>query len=469
MSRTPVTFPPDFIWATATAATQIEGAADADGKGPSIWDHFAAIPGKIRNGDSPARTCDHYHRYPEDIALMRELGIRHYRLSVCWPRIFPNGSEISTTLPPPSPNQPGLDFYKRLIDQLHANDITPWVTFYHWDLPQALEDRHGGWRSRKTVDAFAHYADTLVRALGDRVRHWFTINEIFSFTRNGYGTGRNAPGLREPEQIVNQTYHHALLAHGHAVRAVREHGAPGALVGMADNPRIPIPLDPSSAADIAAAREVFVVDNIRVLEPLHRSAYTDTYRRIIDPADHPHIAPGDFELISSPTDFFGFNAYSGYFVRAGHDGHPERVPFSAPFAKTDCDWHHITPQSLYWGPRFYHEVYGPHPIYIAENGCGYINEHVIETGDDSPNSRREVLDVHRQVLLRENLLELHRAIADGVPVRGYFHWSFMDNFEWTAGNAIRFGLVHVDYATQRRTPKLSARWYAGVMRDNGLA
>ncbi|EIP97736.1 beta-galactosidase [Opitutaceae bacterium TAV1] len=457
-------FPDNFIWGAATAATQIEGAAAADGKGPSIWDHYATIPGKIRDGDTPAVACDHYHRYPEDFSLMRDLGLRNYRLSVSWPRIFPDGDG--------APNSRGLDFYKRLLDCLAGNGITPWVTFYHWDLPQSLEDRFGGWRSRKTVDAFARYADTLVRELGDRTKNWFTINEIFSFTRNGYGTGRNAPGLREPEQIVNQTYHHALVAHGHAVRAVREHGAPGAIVGMADNPRIPIPLFAASAADIAAAREVFVVDNIRVLEPLHRGAYTDTYLRIIGEADQPHVAPDDFALITQRTDFFGFNAYSGYFVRAGRDGHPERVPFSAPFAKTDCDWHHITPQSLYWGPRFYTEVYGPHPIHIAENGCGYINEPVtgIESGGGADGTgTREVLDLHRKVLLRENLLELHRAIGDGVPVRGYFHWSFMDNYEWTAGYAPRFGLVHVDYATQRRTPKLSARWYAGVISANSVA
>ena len=457
MRTSSATFPDNFIWGVATAATQIEGAAFEDGKGESIWDRYATLPGKIRGGDTPSVACDHYHRYPEDIAIMRELGVRHYRLSLAWSRIFPEGDG--------SPNRAGLDFYKRLLDRLSENGITPWVTFYHWDLPQSLEDRHGGWRSRRTVDAFARYADTAVREVGDRVRHWFTINEIFSFTRSGYGTGRNAPGLRECEQVVNQTYHNALVCHGHAVRAVREHGVAGALVGMADNPRIPIPLDPDNEADIAAAREVFVVDNIRVLEPLHRGAYTDTYERVIAPDDRPRVESGDFELISRKADFFGFNAYSGYFIRAGRDGHPERVPFPAPFAKTDCDWHHITPQSLYWGPRFYHEVYGDLPIHIAENGCGYVDESVVNAEDGG----REVLDTHRQVLLRENLVELGRVISEGVPVRGYFHWSFLDNFEWTAGNAIRFGLVHVDYETQRRTPKLSARWYAGVIGRNRLS
>jgi beta-glucosidase len=325
---------------------------------------------------------------------------------------------------------------------------------FHWDLPQSLETRFGGWRSRRTVDAFARYADTVVKAFGDRVKHWFTLNEIIAFTRNGYGIGRNAPGLRESAALVNQTYHHALLAHGHGVRAVREHGAPDSIVGLVDNPRIPMPLDEQNPADVAAARQIFIEDNIRVLDPLHRAGYTDDYRRLIPEADRPVVEPGDFDLISRPTDFLGLNVYAGFFVRAGADGKPERLPFPTHYPMADSDWYQITPQALYWCPRWVADIYGADSIYIAENGCGY---------DDEPVVDGEVLDLHRVELLRNYLGELRRAMHDGVPVDGYFQWSFMDNFEWGDGYRRRFGIVHVDYATQVRTPKLSARWYARVI------
>ncbi|AHF92169.1 beta-glucosidase [Opitutaceae bacterium TAV5] len=445
-------FPDHFIWGVAAAATQIEGGAGEGGKGESVWDRFSAAPGRILNGDTPAVACDHCHRFREDFALMRELGVKHYRLSLAWPRIIPDGDGAV--------NPAGIDFYHRIFDAMADNGITPWVTMFHWDLPQSLEDRFGGWRSRRVVDAFARYADTLVRAFGDRVRHWFTLNEIIAFTRNAYGIGRNAPGLREPEAVVNQAYHHALVCHGHGVRAVREYGAPGSSVGLVDNPRIPIPLRPESEADLAAARAVFVEDNIRVLEPLHRGAYTDAYRRVVGEENCPRVEPGDFALVTQPTDFLGLNVYAGFFVRAGRDGAPERLPFPTAFPGTDSDWHRITPQAIYWCPRLVTDVYGEQPLTIAENGGGYADEPVVAG---------EVCDLHRQTLLRSYLQELHRAIADGIPVRGYFLWSFMDNFEWGVGYSIRFGIVHVDYATQRRTPKLSARWYADVMRGNRVA
>lgn len=442
-------FPGNFVWGVATAATQIEGADATDGKGVSTWDHFSSLPGKILNGDTPAVACDHYHRFREDFALMRELGIQNYRFSLAWTRIYPQGDGV--------PNQQGIDFYHRLLDAMAENGITPWVTMFHWDLPQSLEDRFGGMRSRVTVDAFARYADTIVSAYGDRVKHWFTLNEIVAFTRNGYGIGRNAPGLREPAGVVNQTYHHALLCHGHGVRAVRERGAAGSVVGLVDNPRIPIPLNPNNEADIGAARKIFIEDNIRVLDPLYRGAYTDDYCRVVAAGDRPLVEPGDFDLITRPTDFLGLNVYAGFFVRAGQEGLPERLPFPKSFPMTDSDWYQITPQAIYWCPRLVTEVYGAQPLYIAENGCGY---------NDEPVVKGEVFDLHRQVLLRNYLTEIHRAISDGVRIKGYFLWSFMDNFEWGAGYSVRFGIVHVDYATQRRTPKLSARWYADVIRNN---
>lgn len=447
-----IVFPDQFIWGVATAAAQIEGAATAGARGASVWDHFSALPGKILNGDTPAVACDHYHRFKEDFALMRELGVKNYRLSLAWPRIIPDGDGAVNTQ--------GIDFYHRLFDAMAENDITPWVTMFHWDLPQSLEDRFGGWRSRAAVDAFARYADTVVRAYGDRVKHWFTLNEIIAFTRNGYGIGRNAPGLRESAAVVNQTYHHALLCHGHGVRAVREHGAAGSVVGLVDNPRIPIPLNPHDEADLAAARRIFIEDNIRVLDPLYRGSYSGEYLRVVGEADRPQVEPGDFELITRPTDFLGLNIYAGFFVRAGRDGKPERVLFPKSYPMTDSDWYQITPQAMYWCPRLLTEIYGKQPLYVAESGCGYCDEPVVEG---------EVLDLHRQALLRSYLGELRRAIADGIPVKGYFLWSFMDNFEWGVGYSVRFGIVHVDYVTQRRTPKWSARWYADVMRQNQFA
>ncbi len=448
MSST-LSFPRNFVWGVATAATQIEGAASADGKGPSVWDTFGRRPGRILNGDTPERACDHYRRYPQDIALMRSLGVKHYRLSLAWPRIYPAGDG--------SLNPRGLDHYSRLIDALLEAGITPWVTLFHWDLPQALEDR-GGWRSRVTVDAFATYADTVVRHLGDRVKHWITLNEIRCFTVLAYAPGGDkAPGGEEPPAVINQMYHHALVCHGHAVRAVREHGRRGARVGLTDNSEICVPVT-ETAADITAARRWFAQRNVHLLDPIYRGAYAPAYLRACG-ADRPRVSRGDFDLIGLPTDFLGLNVYNAKFVRAGSRGAPETLPMPSHYPRTDSPWHDLTPQALYWGPRFVHELYGPKALYITENGCGY---------DDEPVVKGEVFDLHRREFLRSYLRELHRAVGDGVPVRGYFLWSLMDNFEWQDGYTRRFGIVHVDYRSQKRTPKLSARWYARVMHENRL-
>jgi len=441
-------FPKDFIWGVAAAAPQIEGAAFADGKGESIWDRFALKPGKIKNGNTPGVACDHYHRYREDFALMRGLGIKHYRLSIAWPRIYPLGDG---TL-----NQAGLDFYRRLLDTLAEHGITPWVTMYHWDLPEALE-RRGGWRTRAVVEAFARYADTIVSAFGDQVKNWITTNEIPCFTDRAYGGGNKAPGLNEGATVVNQARHHALVCHGHGVRAVREHGGRGARVGFAENPEPTIP-DSESAADVAAARAVFFTDNSRVLEPILCGRYSTRYLRSAGVA-RPKVRRGDFALIAQPVDFVGLNIYSGAIVRAGRGGRPERLPFPANYPRADSPWLYRTPAALYWGPRFVADIYGVKSIIITENGCGY---------DDEPVRRGQCLDLHRRDFLRSYLKELHRAIAGSVPVHGYLIWSFMDNFEWQDGYARRFGLCHVNFKTQKRTPKLSAHWYAEVMRRNRL-
>ncbi len=446
LAHVPFLFPRRFVWGVATAAPQIEGAAFIGGKGESVWDRFARLPGTIAGGDTLDTACDHYHRYNQDFALMRQLGIRHYRLSLAWPRIYPRGLGAV--------NQRGLDFYQRLIDSLLRHGITPWVTMFHWDLPQALEDR-GGWRSRVVVEAFSIYADTIVKAYGDRVKNWITLNEIRCFTIQGYSGGGRAPGARENARTVNQTMHHALVCHGHGVRAVREHGGRGARCGLTDNCDTVIPVT-EDAGDIAAARACFVEANQPILDPIYRGHYAPAYLRRCG-TNRPVVTKGDFDLISQRADFLGLNIYSGLFVRRGSDGRPEIIKPSASYPRTDSSWLHLVPRALYWAPRMAAEAYGEKNIYITENGCGY---------DDDAVRDGECNDLHRVEFLRSYLRELHRAIGDGAPVRGYFLWSFLDNFEWDDGYRRRFGIVHNNFKTQRRTAKLSAHWYASVIAAN---
>ena len=439
-------FPADFVFGVAAAAPQIEGAAFEDGKGESIWDRFSRQPGKVHDGDTLDVACDHYHRFDEDFALMASLGVKNYRLSLAWPRIYPNGDgEI---------NPAGLDFYRRLFASMKKHGITPWVTMFHWDLPQSLEDR-GGWTSRVTVDAFARYADTIVKAFAGEVRHWITMNEIRCFTQLAYGFGTKAPGRKEGAGVVNQTFHHALLCHGHGVRAVREFGGAGAVVGLTDNLDVCIPVT-ETPEDIAAAKAWFLEKNAHVLGAMHAGRYPKSYLQRVGP-DEPDVRPGDFDLISLPTDHLGLNIYTGTYVRAGKGGAGwEAVPLPANYPRADSPWLHIAPQSIYWATRFAAECYGHTSLYITENGCGY---------NDEPVVNGEVADLHRRDFLRNHLREAHRAIADGVPLHGYFLWSFIDNYEWEDGYQRRFGIVHCDYETQVRTPKLSAHYYARVIRD----
>jgi beta-glucosidase len=446
----PIRFPSGFTWGVAAAAPQIEGAAFDDGKGPSVWDTFSRKPGAVLNGDTLDVACDHYHRFDADFALMRRLGIRNYRLSLAWPRILPDGDGAV--------NAKGLDFYHRLFDSMERHGITPWVTMFHWDLPQALEDR-GGWRVRGTAEAFARYADTIVRAYGDRVKNWITLNEIFCFTRLGYGTGQKAPGARESEQVVNQTYHHALLAHGAGMRAVREHGGKGARVGLTDNVIVTVPVD-LQPANVAAAKRAFAEENVRVLEPLFTGRYGATYKRITG-TNAAKVQPGDLKLITEPMDFFGLNIYTGFFVRSGKRGRPETLAFPANYPAADCKWLYLMPQVMYWGPKFVADLYAGRrlPLYITENGAGY---------NEAPPVNGEVHDLHRLECVRNNLTQLRAGMKDGVPVKGYFLWSMMDNYEWEDGYQRRFGIVYNDFATQRRTPKLSAQWYAQVIKRNAL-
>jgi beta-glucosidase len=443
-------FPDGFVWGVATAAAQIEGAARADGKGESIWDRFADVPGNVRNGDTPEVACDHYHLYEADFDLMRKLGISHYRLSVAWPRVFPAGDGPMNTR--------GIDYYSRLIDALLARDITPWLTLFHWDLPQALEDR-GGWLARGTVDAFGRYTEEVVRHLGDRVKQWFTVNEIPCFIGNGYGNGYFAPGKRVGARDLNQAYHHALLAHGRGVEAVRSYGGPEARVGLVHNhlPAPPIPVT-ETAADIAAARVEYERTNGHLMGPIFLGHYPEAFLREAR-ADAPRVEPGDMEQIALPTDFLGLNVYAGDFVRAGGDDRAEVLPFPRGYPAGALRWLKITPQSIYWAIRYAIEVFGVKSFYMTESGAAF---------DDDITPAGEVLDLHRREYLRSYLVELHRALAEGYDIRGYFLWSLLDNFEWAEGYEKRFGIVHVAFGTQRRTPKLSSRWYSKVIHNNRI-
>ncbi len=462
-------FPKSFIFGTATAAYQIEGAVQEDGRGESIWDRFCHTPDKIKNGDTGDVACDHYHRYAEDIALMKDLGVGAYRFSIAWPRIIPDGEGTV--------NQKGLDWYARLVDKLLAAGIVPFVTLYHWDLPQALEEKYGGWRSRKIPEAFRRYAEVVVAALGDRVRHWITLNEMPGFVVAGYGLGIHAPGAKESRQVLTQIQHHALLAHGYGVRAVRSHGGRRAQVGVAHNARAFVPAI-ETAADIAAARKGFVFDNGPMLDPLLRGHYPQPWLAALG-KDGPQVAAGDLEIIAAPMDFFGINCYSGVFVRAPrqHETAPaaplkieEATPsLAAPSTPEDgfvvvpkpkdypvaCDgWVPVMPQAIYWAVRLCHEEYGVKATYITENGCSVTDE---PTGE-------EVQDTDRTEFYRLYLGAAARAVAEGYPLKGYFAWSLLDNFEWAAGYTCRFGLYRNNFVTQRRTAKLSAKFYAACIK-----
>jgi beta-glucosidase len=443
-------FPQDFLWGTATSAYQIEGAWNEDGKGESIWDRFAHTGGKIKNGDAGDVALDHYHRFKDDVQQIKALGARAYRFSISWPRIFPHGAGDA--------NSKGLDFYDRLVDDLLDNHIEPFATLYHWDLPQAMQDA-GGWESRDTAVAFADYAGLVGAKLGDRVGHFFTVNELRTFVELGYGAGDFAPGLTLPPARLNQVRHHAVLGHGLAVQALRATAKPAAKVGLADNIMAAVPVietPPHIAAAERAAREL----NAGYLTVILEGRYTDAFLAAAG-ADAPQFSDADLRAIASPVDFVGINVYTPTYVRAAASSSGyEVVPFSPSHPRMASSWQFFGPEALYWAPRHLQKIWNVKEIYISENGCGTA---------DAPAADGAVYDSDRIMFLRNYLAMLERAIADGAPVRGYFHWSAFDNFEWSSGFATRFGLIHVDYATQKRTPKLSAAYFAEVVRRNALA
>ncbi len=443
-------FPSGFRWGTATSAYQIEGATREDGRGACIWDTFARLPGRIHDGDTADSADDHYHRYKEDVALMKAMGVTTYRFSIAWPRLFPDGTG--------TPNPKGLAFYDRLLDELLAHGIMPFATLYHWDLPQALQDR-GGWESRDTAQAFAAYAAFVAAKLGDRVGHFFTLNEMRTFIELGYGNGSFAPGLALPRQRLYQARHHAVLAHGLAVQAVHANSRGSVRVGMAENivaalPAVETP-ENIRAAEIAT-REM----NAAYLTVMLEGRYTDAYLAAAG-ADAPRFTESDLKTISAPVDFVGLNVYApGAYVRA-IDQAPgySAIPLPSSYPHMELRWLTFGPETLYWAPRQVARLWNVKDIYITENGT---------SAADQPAADGEVYDIDRVMFLRQYLAQLRRATSEGVPVRGYFIWSLLDNFEWLEGYSVRFGLHHVDYQTLKRTPKLSASFYKKLIARNAL-
>jgi len=447
----PRAFPAGFLWGTATASYQVEGAVAEDGRSPSVWDTFAHTPGKTVAGATGDVANDHYHRYREDVQLMKALGAKIYRFSIAWPRVFPQGGG--------QPNPKGLDFYNRLVDELLANGIEPFATLYHWDLPQALQDRVGGWESRETSEAFAAYAGHVAARLTDRVKHIFTINEFGAFVELGYNNGVHAPGLKLPPARVNQTRHHAVLGHGLAVQAIRAAAKSGTKVGLAENMTICAPVI-EAAEHIEAARRATRELNAQYLTVIKEGRYTDAYLARTG-ADAPTFTPADLRVIGSPLDFLGINIYTTLYARA--DGSPQGfavVPHPPSFPHMASPWLFIAPEAIYWGPKHAADIWQEKEIYITENGT---------SSSDIPAADGRVYDTDRVMYLRNYLTHLQRATSEGVPVRGYFLWSLMDNFEWADGFTNRFGLHYVDFATQTRTPKLSAEFYREVIRKNAVA
>jgi beta-glucosidase len=457
----PAAFPDDFLWGAATAAYQIEGAAGEGGRTPSIWDTYSHTPGRVVNGDTGDVACDHFHRFRDDVKLMADLGLKSYRFSLAWPRIQPHGSGPV--------NQAGVDFYKQLVDALLAEGIEPWVTLYHWDLPQEIEDA-GGWPARDTASRFAEYASLAYDALGDRVRYWTTLNEPWCSSFLGYGSGVHAPGVQNGGAAVAAA-HHLMLGHGQAVQALRAAGSPS--LGITLNLYAVSPASPSSQADAEAVRRIDGLANRIFLDPLLLGRYpADVVADLSAVTDLGFVRDGDLKVISTPLDVLGVNYYTRHVV-AGPDPESPRPPHwrastSWPGSEdvrfldrglpvTDMNWEIDAPGLVEVLTRV-HRDYPSLPLYVTENGAAFR---------DRP-SGGEVADPDRVAYLRDHLAACATAIASGVPLAGYFAWSLLDNFEWAWGYTKRFGLIYVDYDSQQRIPKTSAGWYAEVIRRNGL-
>ncbi len=468
-AATPRTFPTDFLFGAATAAYQIEGAAATDGRWDSIWDTFCRVPGAVINADDGSKACDHYHRYPDDVALMADLGLQSYRFSTSWSRVQPDGGAV---------NPAGLDFYSRLVDELLDRGIKPWLTLYHWDLPQAVEET-GGWRNRDTASRFADYAMTVHERLGDRVEAWTTLNEPWCASFVGHLAGAHAPGQTDPAAALAAA-HHLLLGHGLTVQALRA-ANPELDLGITLNLTVAKPADPDRPGDVDAARRIDGQMNRIFLDPIFRGAYpADVLDDVAGLGLSEVIADGDLAVISSPLDFLGVNYYHGDLVsdqppsvplqNEAPTSRPTRSPFPAAegvyshpqqLPTTAMGWEiqpHGLTELLVRIQAEYAEPAGVQ-LYVTENGAAF---------DDQVDASGEVADPDRVAFLLAHLGAVLDAIEAGVPVQGYFYWSLMDNFEWAWGYEKRFGIVRVDYPTQERTVKASGAAYAQVITDRAL-
>ena len=447
-------FPHDFLWGAATSAYQIEGATQAGGRGESIWDKFCATPGKISDGSNGTVACDHYRRYLDDVALMRDLDVRAYRFSIAWPRVLPTGRG--------TPNAEGLDFYDSLVDALLEAGIQPVATLNHWDLPQALEDK-GGWPARDTVNLFVEYAEAASRRLGDRVSCWATHNEPWCIATLGYENGEHAPGLRDPGLSLRAS-HHLLLSHARALPVLR-HNAKNAQAGLVVN-LVPMHPASSSAYDLEAARIADGLFNRWYLDPVFKGSYpADAVAERVRRGQLPHgmhfVQPGDLQEIAAPIDWLGINYYSRGIVRS------DRIPEASndersipqPANVTEMGWE-VYPDGLREILERVHTEYGPKRIYVTENGAAY---------GDAPNPAGVIHDSRRVEYLRGHLQACADALSAGVPLGGYFLWSLLDNFEWQFGYTKRFGAVWVDFETQERVLKESARFYRDFIGRNAVA
>lgn len=429
-------FPKDFVWGAATASYQIEGAWNEDGKGESIWDRFSHTPGKVLDGDTGDMACDHYHRWRDDIKLMKSLGIKAYRFSIAWPRILPGGSGKI--------NEAGIEYYSQLVDGLLELGIEPYATLYHWDLPQAQQDM-GGWADRRAVDAFTAYVDITTRALGDRVKNWITLNEPWVSAFVGYRDGIHAPGHTDLNEALAAS-HHLLLSHGRSLPVIRAN-VKNANVGITLNLTPQMPAS-QSLADRQAAFWVDGYINRFFLDPLTGRGYPEDIVKSFG-STMPFVQTGDMEEIAAPVDFLGINYYTRNIARGPEKGNQPQTVFREGVA-TEMDWE-VYPRGLYNLLGRVHFEYGFPAIYITENGAAF---------PDEPPVNGELDDPARVSYIKEHLNMVNEAIQIGVPVKGYFVWSFLDNFEWSFGYSKRFGIIHVDYQTQKRTPKASAKWYS---------
>ena len=447
-------FKEGFVWGAATASYQIEGAVNEGGRKPSVWDALCQRKGAIYQGHSGAVACDHYHRVKEDVALMKEIGLNAYRFSFSWSRVIPNGTG--------SVNPEGISFYDKLIDELLVAGITPYPTIFHWDYPQELYLR-GGWLNRDSVDWFGEYTQVLAERFSDRVQNWFTHNEPPCFLGLGHVIGAHAPGLKLDWPDFYVATKHALMAHGRAVQVLRSHGKQPLRIGYVPISHIGIPADESPEAVAAASEYTFGTQTedrafwyARLyLDPVLKGEWPSETVEVLT-KNGPSVSQSDLNEMHQPIDFLGLNFYNAPYVNQGPDGKPQVVAYADGFPRTGFDWP-VTPEGLYWSIRFHHERYGL-PMMITENGLSNLDW----VGVDG-----QVHDPQRIDFTTRYLRSLHRAHAEGYPVDGYFHWSLMDNFEWAEGYKHRFGMIHVDFETQKRTPKDSARWYRNVIESNG--